>query len=99
MAAPPVLGISLGTRRVGIAVVERFAIFECKLKRFKGAWSEKKLQMILEAIEKYIDRHDITDIGLKTPAVNGNSPAMIDLLNGIKSLAAARKCAIHTYSL
>jgi hypothetical protein len=94
-----VLGISLGTRRLGIAVVEDYSIFECQVKSFTGKWSEQKLHKILSVLSGYIDDYGVTAVALKVPTLSVEAAAIEELLAGIESLTVTRKIKIYKCSL
>lgn len=95
-----ILGLSLGTMRLGIAVVERHSIFDCKMKSFiRGAWSEKKLHAILAAIEKHITSHNIKHIALKIPPPYTHTVGISQLIASITDLAKANRARLHVFTI
>ena len=99
MAFSRVLGISLGTGKLGVAVMESYSIFDCQMKCFTGEWSPKKLQAIVSVIERYVVDHKIKHIAVKIPTVAVPAPAIAELLEEIKKLTQAKNMILHTYSI
>lgn len=94
-----VLGLSIGTRRIGVAVVERNSIFDCQMKSFKGVWSERKLRSILATIEEYIAAYRICHMAIKLPPTYSHSDGIAHLLRQIRGLAKSNRCTFHTYTI
>ena len=94
-----VLGLSLGTRTIGMVTAELNCVFYTQMKLFKDSWSEKKLQAILSAIDQYITKRNIKHIALKIPPHYSHSPAIVQLLTGIESLAKAKQVELHIFTL
>jgi len=61
-----VLGISVGTRRAGIAVMRNGELIDYKVKSFKGAWSMRKQKEIIQLFTKYFEFYGVTHIAIKT---------------------------------
>lgn len=99
MASERVIGISLGTRKMGIAVVDRYSIFDCGVKAFQGVWSARKLQAILTVIEQHIVDYRIERVAIKLPTVSTLTPALTELLKGIEALARKRGISLSKYTL
>jgi len=100
MRSTRVLGLSLGTMRLGIAVVERHSIFECKMKSFiRDTWSDKKLQAILEMVDKYIIGHKVKHIALKIPPPYSHTSAITQLIAGITFLAKSKNVILHLFTV
>ncbi len=60
-----ILGISPGTRTMGIAVIRDGELVESRVKTFKGTWSKSKLAYILGVIEKVWEYYGITEVVIK----------------------------------
>jgi hypothetical protein len=61
------LGISLGTRLVGIALFEGSTLVEWQTKAFPKHWSEKKLQEMCTAIRAVISHRALARVAIKVP--------------------------------
>lgn len=87
-----VLGISIGTRKTGVAVLKGNELVEWETHLFAGWWSEAKERAILARYEKYIVRNQITAIAIKIPPVIlSNSPLEV-VLQKVQALAAQYGC-------
>jgi hypothetical protein len=65
MATKAHLGISPGTRVIGLAVMYKGKLIEWKVKSFKEAWSKDKRKVILESIDRMVDYYGIRVIAIK----------------------------------
>ena len=99
MAAHRVLGISLGTRKMGVAVLKRTSIFDCRMKTFNEVWSEKKLQAIIRIVEKHITKYRPTEVTIKVPSITLEDLTVSELLCEIEKLLEARAIPLHSYTL
>jgi len=93
------LGISLGTRKMGVAVMERTSIFDCQMKAFHNAWSDKKHQVILATIERYIVHYSVAHVAVKVPTFSVGAPAVLEVLEGIERLCKEIDVPISICSL
>ena len=62
-----VLGISLGTRQIGIAVIRNGHLLDWRTKSYPEKWSKGKVEKILSAIEMMIIHQAISCISCKVP--------------------------------
>lgn len=94
------IGISIGTTKIGIAVLERNIIIEWKIKTFNKAWSQEKLESIISyIIDHYIIVHSIKRIGVKIPALHSHTCAITQILQGIEYVAKEKGIILHMYTL
>ena len=82
-----VLGISPGTRTIGIAVYKEGEFVEWKIKAFNEKWSLEKLEKIKEYIIGIIKAHQISCIALKTPHSGRTSPDLEKVVQTIEKIA------------
>jgi hypothetical protein len=75
----PLLGISLGTSLIGIAVIRDDRLLHWQVRKFKGAWSPKRSGQILTFIAQFVRRHEIRAIAVKVPTRGYLSHGLIDL--------------------
>lgn len=99
MAGSRTLGVSAGTRYVGIAVVDGPHLIEWKVQTFSGSWSKQKEQAITEAISTICATYAITTIALKSPDPIRSSPALLNLSEKICACAEATGLGIYQYNL
>lgn len=99
MATHRVLGISLGTRKMGLAVLDRYSIFDCCVKSFPGPWSGEKKRAIVAVITEYIEVYRIAQVWVKMPTLGVDAPAVAELLAQIEQLATGRNITFHTCTM
>ncbi len=99
MAGGRILGVSAGTRYVGIAVLDGSGLIDWKIQTFTGSWSQLKEQAITEAISTYCTTYAITTIAIKSPDPIRSSPALLNLTEKICACAEATGLGIYQYSL
>ena len=75
----PILGISLGTRLIGIAVIRDDRLLHWQVRKFKGQWSPKRSEKILTFIAQFIRQHEIQAVAVKVPTKGYLSHGLIDL--------------------
>lgn len=62
-----VLGISPGTRSIGIALLRNGKLADWKVQSFHGSWSDTKLQRITHFVSQYVDSNKVDTIAVKIP--------------------------------
>ena len=96
---PTILGISPGTRAVGLAVMKGGELREWRVKTFKGSWSHGKLKDVLYALMNYVAEHSVKMIALKKPDVLRSSPALDQLVSEITVWAKMNRIKVTSYTL
>lgn len=99
MAKAAVLGISLGTRRLGIAIVQDGRLIHFQMQTFPGTWSDKKLKCILAAISVHALRHAIGSIAVKIPDAMPTSKAFNQLIGSLNILSEDMRVTARYYTL
>ena len=89
-----ILGISLGTRLVGLAVVRKSELVDFRVRKFYDAWSDEKRSEIIDAIERTVKKHGIKKIVVKTPKPHHCSQNISDLTNDIIALGERNKIRV-----
>ena len=97
--AKALLGISPGTRIIGLAVIYKGELIEWKVKTFKESWSLQKRKAILNAIDRLCDYHCIQTIAVKKVDPLRSSPPLEKLVGAIESLAQRRQIQVWQYAL
>jgi len=87
-----VLGISLGTQRTGVCVLDNGTIVERQIHSYLDIWSETKLHTIVSMYKRYIRKHEVTAIIVKIPSPHNHTQAITDLLGRIERLARRYNC-------
>jgi RNase H-fold protein (predicted Holliday junction resolvase) len=93
------IGLSLGTRVIGLAIVKQGRLEFWGTKVFTGAWSARKLVHILNTLETYIKNYNIGCIFIKRPESPQTSEGLEELIDGVKALAKRLHVAFREYSL
>jgi Holliday junction resolvasome RuvABC endonuclease subunit len=93
-----ILGISPGTRSLGIAIIRDGELLDARIKTFPGKWSDSKRKTIVGAILRFLEDFSVTDVTLKTIHEARGSAALNQLIYDIKDIAEKRKLkfVIHT---
>ena len=100
MAAPKaILGISPGTRTMGLAVIRNGELIEWQVKTFKGTWSKDKLKHILGAIRKICDYFDVNAITLKKVDPIRSSAQLELLTDHLTAWTKKNTMRVATYSI
>jgi hypothetical protein len=97
--ARALLGISPGTRIIGIAVLVKGELVEWKVKTFKEKWCDDKQAAILSIIEKLIAYYDVKTIALKKIDPLKSSFQLDSLVFEIERLGMDRDIEVKRYSL
>jgi hypothetical protein len=79
-----ILGLSLNSRIVGMAVLDSQTLLDHGVRLFKERWSQEKLLRIVRCISLYCQDYSITSIALIQPPVHYRTPQMKELLNALK---------------
>lgn len=95
----PVLGISLGTHHVGIAVVSDTNLLYWRTRKFKGAWSPQRLEKILSLIWSTARRYDITAIAVKVPPRGHLSKGLKELVLAIGTTTSEHNVDLKPYRI
>jgi len=91
-----ILGISLGTRDCGVAVISDGAIVEWRRHTFHGTWSEDKLHGIIRRLDRYITRYKVTRVMVKIPPVTHHTEAFRALLEKLTEHIRYRGCLMES---
>ena len=97
--AKALLGISPGTRVVGLAVIQKGALVEWKVKTFKETWSGDKRRKITATIHRICEYHNIDVIALKKNDPFKSSLQLDRLLSSILSYGRTHGIKVKQYSL
>jgi Holliday junction resolvasome RuvABC endonuclease subunit len=97
--AKAILGISPGTRIIGLAIIQKGELVEWKVMTFKQMWSADKRKAILATIDKLCDYHGIQVLVVKTVDPLRSSPDLDTLVAAIVRQAERRPIKVKLYSL
>jgi len=96
---PIILGISPGTRLLGIAVFRNRELVEWQVKSFKQHWSVSKLEAILRVIEQYVEHYQVKTIAMKITSPAHASPGLQLLTKKIVQRARQQGIIIFPFTL
>lgn len=94
-----VVGISPGTRYMGIAILRDRKLVKWQLLSFPDKWSPEKLQTILSSLDNYIGHTRTHDIAIKIPDELPLSESYIKLVGAINVLCERKKIQPLYYTL
>lgn len=89
-----ILGISLGTRDSGIALISHGQLIHWKTHAFHEAWSEDKLNDILIRYDRYITKYQVRHVAIKIPPATHHTKAFLTLLKNLSELVQYRGCMV-----
>lgn len=93
------LGISLGSRSIGIAVMRNERLIDWQIKSFADAMNEQKLHIITGSILKLIRDNDIASLVLKLPLSLELHANLVALKKHLLKTCAAKGIAVTCYTL
>ncbi len=82
-----ILGISLGTRLIGMAVVYDGELYDFRIRTFYGPWTEKKRRSIVGTIRNTVQRYGVASLSVKSPKPAYCSQSINDLLSDVRQLS------------
>lgn len=99
MAAKAILGISPGTRIIGLAVIRNGELVEWKIKTFKEMWSRDKRNAIVATINRLCEYHSVGVLVLKKIDPLRSSTRLDKLIATIQEQAKSNGIHVVQYSL
>jgi hypothetical protein len=94
-----VLGISMGTRRIGVAIVSDVELVEWHVKVFRGQWGATKLHMIKKHLEKLAVFYGVQVVAMKLPSQVRSSLGLRQLTRKLRQLCERNSITIKEYTL
>ena len=99
MAGKALLGISPGTRVIGLAVLHKGELVEWKVKTFKEMWSVGKRKSILATIDRICDYYGVQVVSIKKIDPFRCSPQLDALIAALVKQAEKNMLTVRLYSL
>lgn len=93
-----ILGISPGTRYIGLALLQNKRLQDRRLKAFNGKWSNHKQRIIIRTIERYIESQTINVIAITIVPDSKGSKNLSTVIDGIKQIAERNQIQIYSFS-
>lgn len=93
-----VLGLSLGTRKIGIAIVKDGDLKDWCVKEFKETWGIAKVQAIMFCLYKLCQLYGITHIAIKIPRKIGKQTGLRRVLMELEQCTKTQHIQMLKYS-
>lgn len=93
--ASPILGISLGTRHNGLAVVQGKQLEAAQVHSFNARWSKSKLNAILSLYDRYVREYHIHKMIVKIPKASHLSLAIKQIIRAIDMYVKQQGCLVE----
>lgn len=94
-----ILGISVGTQIMGLALKKGFVLEDWQVKNFEGVWSKRKLKIISFTVSKYIRDNRVQFVALKVPEANRSSSAVEVLVKELKRMCRDNNIEMWTCTI
>ncbi len=99
MQSRHILGISLGTRTIGMAMIVNGTLVDWYTKSFKQQWSDEKKELILETIDRMLEWYGIDSFAIKVPNLLEQHPTVSELYREINFLAQQKGIITEAYTI
>lgn len=90
-----VMGISIGTRLNGIAVIAGNEFEAAQMFSICGRWSPKKIDGFLRVYKRYIRRHRVSIVVIKIPKPSHFTLALKQLIRAVDTYVKKQGCLIE----
>lgn len=94
-----ILGISPGTRTMGLAIVRNGVLVDWRTQTFPGKWSLQKQEHITAALRKVIEEHQVEIVAMKMIHPSLRSAAFLSLTREIKNLLGQLQVSLDCYTI
>jgi len=94
-----VVGISLGTRQLGIAFFRQGRLSDWHIYSFKYAWSAFKKKQILRCVETIVKREQATMVALKISETEKQNQSFREILTDIEQLLFLHHIPCYSFTL
>jgi hypothetical protein len=99
MANEHILGVSMNTRKIGLAVIAGTSLIHYSSKLFKERWSETKVQNIIASLLSCCTDFNIQSIALSSTYEYNQTKEMVELNTSVLNALRATNKPITTYPL
>jgi hypothetical protein len=89
-----VFSVSLGTREIGVAILNQGQLIHWQTHSFHGVWSDEKLEAILKRCDRYIIQYRVGHVVIKIPPITHLSKTYLTLLKRLSDLVQERDCMV-----
>lgn len=99
MQKDTVLGLSVGTKLMGLAYVRNGILEDWQVKTFDGKWNRNKQKAIVRVVDRHIERYGIKKVILKVPGSCRSSPAVHALTQALICLCERKSIPVSTCTI
>jgi RNase H-fold protein (predicted Holliday junction resolvase) len=90
-----ILGISIGTRSSGIAILDNGRLVAWNTLSFRNVWSEKKADRIVAKYDAYLRKHKVRGVVLKIPPFTHHTEAVLSLIKKVQEMVVYHGCMVE----
>lgn len=94
-----ILGLSVGTQLMGMALMKGRSLEDWQVKNFEGKWSNMKLRIIVQTVDRYIQDHSVRLVALKVPEECRSSSALEMLTDALIRLCESKNIPLNTFTI
>jgi len=94
-----IIGISPGTRYMGVAVFCGWELRDWQVKNIEGKWSKEKMEKAMKVVSSLIEQYQPNVLSIKKLHPSRTSPNLSRLVSRIKELAKRKKLEVYQYSI
>jgi hypothetical protein len=92
-----ILGLSVNTRMLGLAVISGNRLVDYHIQLRKEAWTPRKRELILTSLQPWCESYSITNVALSIPYEKQISSQTKELLESLKSHFSEKKILLSSY--
>jgi hypothetical protein len=92
-----VLGLSLNTRMVGLAVISGTLLIDYQISLKKGSYGDIKREKIIASLQTWCTSYTIISIALAIPHEKHSNSKINELLESLQAYFSEKKVSITTY--
>ena len=92
-----ILGLSINTRMLGLAVIAGNLLVDYHIRLRKEPWTPRKREMILTSLQPWCESYSIKNVALSIPYEKQTSSQTKELLESLKSYFNEKKIQLFPY--
>ena len=97
MEQTKILGLSVNTRMLGLAVISGHRLLDYEIKLRKDPWTLRKRETILTSLQPWCKHYNIKCVALSIPYEKQTSSQTKELMESIKSYFSKKKIGLCPY--
>ena len=94
-----IIGISPGTRYMGVAVFCGPELLDWRVKNIEGKWSKEKMEKAMKVVSSFIEQYQPDVLSIKKLHPSRTSPNLNRLVGRIKELSKRKRLKVYRYSI